>query len=160
MRGIDEVYDALGLPARDSTEFTIFTLMTLLNSDHLKGLPAATKRASLMVAMQARSVEVGDVISDAIHRDQALDMYDMELHEQLQSIEEETSLKNEELQEKMRQVMEEIRAEIEANNLALDSARESYQHWRVVKQEEETQLFEAVDPFVETGADNEITVDN
>jgi hypothetical protein len=160
VRGIDEVYEALGLPARDSDDFTIFTLMELLNSDHLKGLPSATKRASLMVAMQARNVEVGDVIADAIQRDQAIDMYDAELAEQLQTIEQETELKNEELQEKLREIMEQIRLEIEENNAALDSAREAYQAWRVVKQAEEQQLFDAVDPFVAQGDGNEITVDN
>ena len=132
----------------------------LLESEHLRGLPTSTRRASLMVAMQARGVGVEEVIEDAFRRDEAIDRHDAQMAALLRGLEAEIAEKNESIQREMERLLEEMRGRVEANNAALDEARDAYQQWRGQKQGEEQLLYDAVAPFVRSPEENPVSVDN
>ena len=155
----DTIYAGSGLSPSTSDDFNIYTVEQLLGSEHLAGQPPEIKRASLLVAMQARDVAVDDIISDAFERDQAIDAHDDALRHSLESIQQETSDKNAELQAEMERLLEELRASIESNNEKFARAQSSYEEWRELKRQEEERLFEAIAPFV-SQHDNPVTVDD
>lgn len=156
----DAIYTNEGLPSELSSEFTVYTIEQLLENPHLVNLPEATKTASLMVALQARNVTVGEVIEDARRRDQALDQHDASLMEALLSMEDEVVEKNQAVQDRINALLEELRVEVETNNRQLSEARELYDEWKSAKVAEEDRLFQTIRHLVEQGRPNPVSVDN
>ena len=156
----DTIYSSVGLPAELSSEFTVYTIEQLLDNPHLVNLPESTKKASLMVALQARNVTVGEVIEDARRRDHALDEHDASLMEALLSLEDAVSEKNQAAQDRINALLEQLRLEIEANNRQLTEARELYDEWKAAKLAEEDRLFQTIRHLVEPGHPNPVSVDN
>jgi hypothetical protein len=156
----DEIYTNEGLPTELSSDFTVYTIEQLLQNPHLVNLPESTKTASLMVALQARNVTVGEVIEDARRRDQALDEHDATLMEALLSMEGEVVEKNQAVQDRINALLEELRLEVETNNSQLSQAREQYDEWKSAKVAEEDRLFQTIRHLVEQGRPNPVSVDN
>ncbi len=156
----DEIYTNEGLPTELSSDFTVYTIEQLLQNPHLVNLPESTKTASLMVALQARNVTVGEVIEDARRRDQALDEHDATLMEALLSMEGDVVEKNQAVQDRINALLEELRLEVETNNSQLSQAREQYDEWKTAKVAEEDRLFQTIRHLVEQGRPNPVSVDN
>lgn len=158
--GFDDIYSREGLPGELSQEFTVYTIEQLLANPHLANLPESTKTASLMVALQARNVTVGEVIEDARKRDHALDEHDAELMNTLLELEEVVQERNRSVEERINALLEELRAEIETNNFQLAEAKELYREWKQNKLDEEDRLFKTIRHLVEPGDSNPVSVDN
>ena len=156
----EDIYLREGLPGEISPDFTVYTIEQLLANPHLANLPESTKTASLMVALQARNVTVGEVIEDARKRDHALDEHDAELMHTLLELEEVVQERNQEVEERINALLEELRIEIESNNFQLAEAKELYQEWKQNKIVEEERLFKTIRHLVEPGDSNPVSVDN
>lgn len=156
----DEIYTNVGLPSELSTEFTVYTIEQLLENPHLVNLPESTKTASLMVALQARNVTVGEVIEDARRRDHALDEHDASLMQALLAMQDEVEAKNQAAQDRINALLEELRLDIETNNRTLLEASELYDEWKSAKVAEEDRLFQTIRHLVEQGRPNPVSVDN
>jgi len=156
----EDIYSREGLPGELSSDFTVYTIEQLLANPHLANLPESTKTASLMVALQARNVTVGEVIEDARKRDHALDEHDAELMHTLLELEEVVVERNKEVEDRINALLEELRVEIESNNFQLAEAKELYREWKKNKVEEEERLFKTIRHLVEPGASNPVSVDN
>ncbi len=156
----DEIYQRSGLPAEMSTDFTVYTIEQLLANPHLQNLPEATKRASLMVALQARNITAAEVVSDARNRDHALDEHDAELMNTLIDMEATTEQKNKQAEERINALLDELRLEMAANNEKVELAKATYYDWKKSKKDEEKRLFDAISHLVEPGAGNPVSQDD
>ena len=56
----------------------------MLQSEHIRALPADVKRKSIMVALDAAGVKVTEIVEDAVRRDRALDTYERVLQKNLE----------------------------------------------------------------------------
>ena len=74
------VYDAAKIVA-PSHGYTVLKVAEMLESEHIRALPADVKRKSLMVALDAAGVKVNEIVEDAVRRDRALDAYERVLAE-------------------------------------------------------------------------------
>ena len=66
--------------------YTVLKVAEMLQSEHIRALPAEVKQKSIMVALDAAGVKVADIIEDAVQRDRALDTYERVLQKHLEDL--------------------------------------------------------------------------
>ena len=54
--------------------YTVLKVAEMLQSEHIRTLPADVKSKSIMVALDAAGVKVAEIVEDAVRRDRALDI--------------------------------------------------------------------------------------
>jgi hypothetical protein len=149
----DEIYKAAEIPEAPQG-YSILKVAEMLQSEHIRNLPADVKRSSVLVALDAARVDIKDVIQDAVRRDRALDGFETVQQRALDELEARKTKENSQIQAEMDRLMAEQKAKIEKNNEEVAQGRESFFGWRLKKQEEEKKISDAVAYFV---AENPIT---
>jgi len=134
--------------------YTILKVAEMLQSEHIRGLPAEVRRSTILVALEAAGVKIGEVIQDAVRRDRALDAYEAALEKSLHDLEASKTQENKQTQAEMERLIAEFRSRIQANEDAVAKERERFYSWRLQKQQEEKKISDAVGYFV---SENPIT---
>lgn len=134
--------------------YTILKVSDMLQSEHIRGLPAEVRRSSILVALEAAGVKIQEVIEDAVKRDRALDTYERVLEKSLHDLEASKADENRKTQAEMERLMAEYRSRIQANEDAVAKEKERFYGWRLQKQQEEKKIADAVGYFV---SENPIT---
>ena len=134
--------------------FTVLKVADMLQSEHIRALPADVKRKSILVALDAAAVPVTEIVEDAVRRDRALDTYERVLQKHLDDLRVQKQAENSALEEEINQRVAELRGRIEANNQEVAQETSSLEAWRSRKQAEEERIADAVQHFV---SENPIT---
>ena len=108
----------------------------------------------MLVALDAASVDIKDVIQDAVRRDRALDTYERVQQRAVEELEARKSKENSEIQAQIDKFVTEQRAKIQNNNDEIAREKERFTGWRLKKQQEEKKIADAVGYFV---SENPIT---
>jgi hypothetical protein len=151
---LDEVYTAAQItpPAHG---YTVLKVAEMLESEHIRTLPAEVKRKSVMVALDAAGVKVTEIVEDAVRRDRALDTYERVLQKHVAELESQTSAMNAALEEEIARRVAEIRARIDENTVKVKRERDEFLAWQARKRQEETVIASTVSHFV---SENPVTV--
>ncbi|HET9216439.1 MAG TPA: hypothetical protein VFR18_05645 [Terriglobia bacterium] len=134
--------------------YSVLKVADMLESEHIQALPADVKRKSILVALDAASVNINDIVEDAVRRDRALDTYERVLVKNLENLRAEKERENKRLEDEINQKMAELRARIADNTKAITEEQESLLQWRTRKTQEEERIAQAVGYFV---SENPIT---
>lgn len=134
--------------------YTVLKVGEMLQSEHLRGLPADVRRKSVLVALDAAGVGIDDIVQDAVRRDRALDTYERVLQQHVDQLAAASAAENRQLEEEVTRRLAELRAQIEQNTRRLSSEQAELQAWRLRKQQEEALIAETVSYFV---SENPIT---
>jgi hypothetical protein len=128
--------------------YTVLKVAEMLQSEHIRALPAEVKQKSIMVALDAAGVKVEQVVDDAVQRDRALDTYERVLQKHLEGLRTQHAEENRRLEEEINQRVAELRARIDRNHA--DVTREAHElaTWQTRKRVEEHRIAEAVGHFV------------
>jgi hypothetical protein len=129
--------------------FSILKVAAMLESEHIRELPADVRRKSVLVALDAAQVPIKEIVADAVRRDRALDTYERVLEQNLEGLRKSAQEDNQRLEAEIERHAAELRARIEQNNGALSRAREQFATWRAGKQLEESRIAAAVGFFVD-----------
>lgn len=143
----EEIYAAAEIQP-PSHGYTIFKVGEMLQSEHIRNLPAGVKKSSILVALEASGVNVREIIEDAVKRDRALDVYERVREQSLADLEQKKTAENQRIQEELDRIAAEHRARIQANSDEIARIREEFRSWRLLKQQEEQRIFESVSYFV------------
>lgn len=135
--------------------FSILKVATMLESEHIRELPADVRRKSVLVALDAAQVSIKEVVDDAIRRDRALDTYERVLEKNLETLRASTTDENQRFEADIARRMAELRARIEQNERMLAEAQERLAVWKLRKQTEEARIAAAAGFFVD---DNPISL--
>ena len=148
-----EIYSSaqIGVPAHG---YSVLKVAEMLQSEHIRALPADVKQKSIMVALDAAGVKIGDIIEDAVRRDRALDTYERVLQKSLEDLRAQKAAENQQIQEEIDKRIAELRTRVEENNAELTAEQNNLLAWRVRKRQEEDRIAEAVGHFV---SENPIT---
>lgn len=149
----DEIYRAAEIRA-PAHGYTIFKIADLLQSEHIRELPAPVKRSSVLLALEAAGVKPNEIIEDAVRRDRALDTYERVLQKSLEDVEVRKTEDSRRLEAELEKLAAEYRARIQANSDEIAREKERFYGWRLQKQQEEKRIADAVAPFV---SENPIT---
>lgn len=145
------IYRAAGIPDPPHG-YTAHKVAEILTSESFAGLDQKARAAALAGFLKMNPsgpVPIGDVIQDAVRRDQALDKFDEMLRGKLAARAREVEEENARLQAEIDELARRHREKMEANHKALEAEQARLGQWQVRKRIEERQLFEAVAPFVE-----------
>jgi hypothetical protein len=150
---LTEIYSSaqISVPAHG---YTVLKVADMLQSDHIRALPADVKRKSILVALDAAGVTVDEIVADAVHRDRALDTYERVLQKNLEALRSEKQAENASLEQEIAERLAALRARIEANSQELAREQEQLRAWQLRKQDEERRIADTVGYFV---SDNPIT---
>jgi len=143
----DEIYKAAEIPAAPQG-YSILKVAEMLQSEHIRSMPADVRRSSVLVALDAAGVDIKDVIQDAVRRDRALDTYERVQERAVNQMEGQKTQENAQIQADIDKYVAEQRAKIQANNDAVTKEKERFFGWRLKKQQEEKKISDAVAPFV------------
>jgi hypothetical protein len=143
----EEIYQQAEIPA-PTHGYTIMKILEMLQSEHIRSLPAEVKKSSVLLALEAAGVSLKEVIEDAVRRDRALDTYERVMQKSVEELEQQKTGENRDLEQEMEKRVAEYRNKIQANNEALRRRKEDFFGWRLQKQQEEKRIADAVGYFV------------
>jgi hypothetical protein len=143
----DEIYQAAEIPS-PAHGYTVFKIAEMLQSEHIRNLPAEVKRSSVMVALDAAGVKIEAVIQDAVRRDRALDGFETVQQRSVEQLEERKTKENADIQAEIDRFTSQQRAKIDANNDEIKREKERFYSWRLNKQQEEQKIADTVSYFV------------
>ena len=151
--GMPDIYAAAQIEA-PAHGFTVLKVAEMLQSEHIKALPADVKQKSIMMALDAAGVKIADIVADAVKRDRALDTYERVLQKHLEDLRNQKAAENQQLEAEINQRVAELKARVDQNNAELDAEQNNLLAWRVRKRQEEDRIAEAIGHFV---SENPIT---
>jgi hypothetical protein len=128
--------------------YTVLKVAEMLQSEHIRALPAEVKQKSIMVALDAAGVPVEQIVDDAVQRDRALDTYERVLQKHLEGLRTQHAEENRRLEEEINQRLAELRARIDQNSADLTREEHELTTWQARKRIEEQRIAEAVGHFV------------
>jgi hypothetical protein len=143
----DEIYSAAEIHP-PTHGYTIYKIADMLQSEHIRNLPAEVKRSSILLALDAAGVKLQDIIEDAVRRDRALDTFERVQQKSVEELEQRKTEENRQIQEELDRLVAEHRARIQANNDAVGKEKERFFSWRLQKQQEEQKIADTVSHFV------------
>ena len=143
----DEIYSAAEIHPPEHG-YTIYKIADMLQSEHIRNLPAEVKRSSILLALDAAGVKLQEIIEDAVRRDRALDTFERVQQKALDELEQRKTEESRQIQEEMDRLVTEHRARIQANSDAVAKERERFFSWRLQKQQEEQKIADTVSHFV------------
>ena len=141
---MEEIYRAAGI-ANSKKGYSIHKVVEMLNSEHMVGLANETKRAAVMVALEAADISLGQVQQDAKTRQEALDRYEAE---QTKLIEAEWARKTEEnirIEEELERVKVQYAGRVKRNLDEAAREKSKFDRWLAMKQQEVKSISAAMD---------------
>ena len=124
--------------------YTVLKVAEMLQSEHIRALPADVKRKSILVALDAAGVKVAEIVEDAVRRDRALDTYERVLQKHLDELAAATAAENQRLEDEIAQRVAELRARIDENTRKVAAEQDELLAWRTRKQAGGDAIAEAV----------------
>jgi hypothetical protein len=146
---MEDIYRTAGIIS-PRKGYSVTKVVEMLNSEHIRGLSKETKRAALLMALDAAGVSIEQVQRDAKSRQGALDAYEAE---QKKQVEAEWSRKAEEIthiQAEMESIKAHYTARISRNMEALARDRARFNSWVTTKEQESQSMAEAVELCLQT----------
>jgi hypothetical protein len=143
----NEIYASaqIAVPAHG---YTVLKVAEMLQSEHIKALPAEVKQKSIMVALEAAGVNIKAIVEDAVQRDRALDTFERVLQKHLEEVRQQKAAENEKLEAEINQRVAELRARVDQNNADVMAEQNNLLAWRVRKRQEEARIADAIGYFV------------
>ena len=143
----EEIYNAAEIhPPQHG--YTIYKIADMLQSEHIRNLPADVKRSSILLALDAAGVKLQDIIEDAVRRDRALDTFERVQQKAVEDLEKRKTEENTQIQAELDRLVSEHRARMQANSDAVAKEKDRFFGWLLQKQQEEQKIADTVSHFV------------
>ena len=147
----EQIYqNASARPSR--LAYDILKVSEMLTSPHLAGMSQETKRASLLMALEAANVDIEDLLQDAVARQRALNDYEEAQRAQLKDFENAKIDENRQIQAEIDRITKQYVARIQGNLDEVARAQDDLRNWQKQKQEEAQRITEAATYCVPPGA--------
>ena len=139
----EEIYRSAGIKS-PRLGYSIGKVIEMLHSEHVRNMAAETKRASLLMALEAAGVQVDEVLQDATLRQRAINSYEAIQRKHLEEFEARKAQDNCAIQAEMERVSAEYAARISNNLDEIAREKDNFRKWQVKKQHEAQRIAEAV----------------
>jgi hypothetical protein len=138
----EEIYSTAAVkpPGRG---YTILKVAEMLQNRHLADMSPDAKRNSLMMALEAAEIEIGELLQDAVTRNRALDEYEEKRQEELRSFESVKQEENDKLHAEMERLTSQYMSRIQANSDHVAREQDSFRAWQKRKQQESQRITDA-----------------
>lgn len=149
----DEIYNAAEIKS-PAHGYSVLKVADMLNSEHIRAMPAEIKKGSILVALDAAGVKIQEVVQDAIRRDQALDAFERVRVKSVDDLEARKLQENSKIQADLDKYIAEQKAKLQSNLAEIEKQKETLRNWVDLKRKEEQRIADCVSYFV---TDNPIT---
>jgi len=147
----EQIYqNASARPSR--LPYDILKVSEMLTSQHLAGMSTETKRASLLMALEAAGVVIEDLLQDAVARQRALNDYEESQRAHLKDFENAKIEENRQIQAEIDKITNQYVTRIQSNLDEVARAQDDLRNWQKQKQEEAQRITEAATYCVPPGA--------
>ena len=143
LQSAEDIYRAAGI-INPRMGYSITKVIEMINSDHLRNLPDAAKRAAVLMALDAAGVSTEEILRDARMRHQALDAYEASQRKHFEEYWARKAEANNQLQAEMEQVAAEYLGRIERTLDEITTEKAAFAKWQATKQREVDRISEAV----------------
>ena len=143
LMAFEEIYRSAGIKG-PRLGYTIGKVIDMLHSEHIKTLPADTKRSSLLMALEAAGIQVDEVLQDATLRQRAINSYEAIQRKHLEEYEARKAQENCAIQAEAERVAAEYAARISGNLDEVAQEKENFRKWQARKQQEAQGIADAV----------------
>ena len=123
--------------------YGILKVAEMVNSPHLSGMSPAAKRGSLLMALDAASVQLEDLLQDAMVRQRALNEYEEAQGRRVKEFEAVKAKENEAIQAEIDRLKATHTARIQSNLDEVARNEESFRAWKKRKQQASEVIAEA-----------------
>jgi len=148
LSSFDDIYRKSNFKATTTTEWNVLKVADMLGSDHLRGLSSASKHSALLMALEAASVAVEDILQDAVQRQRLLNDYENTQQRRLAELEGVKVRENERLAAEMESMCSQYRAQIATSVAEIERERETFRAWQEQKEREQRRIAEAASSCV------------
>ena len=150
LMAFEEIYRSAGIKS-PRLGYSIGKVIEMLHSEHIRNLTTETKRASLLMALEAAGVQVDEVLQDATLRQRAINSYEAIQRKHLEEYEARKAQDNCAIQAEMERVAAEYAARISSNLDEVAREKDNFRKWQVRKQHEAQNIADAVALCVSPG---------
>ncbi len=140
---LEDIYRTAGI-MEPRMGYSITKVVEMLRSDHLRGLGDEVKRASVLMALNAAGIPLGDILQDAAHRQAAVAAYEVEQRNKFEEYWSRRAEENSQLQAEMERVTRQYVEKMNRNLTEVQQEKEAFQKWQNAMQYEVLQISEAV----------------
>lgn len=139
----EEIYRVAGIKG-PRLGYSISKVIEMLHSEHIRNLQTETRRASLLMALEAAGVQVDEVLQDATMRQRAINSYEAIQRKHVEEYEARKAQDNCAIQAEMERVTAQYLARINGNLDEVAHAKDTFRKWQARKQNEAQRIAEAV----------------
>lgn len=136
---LDDIYRSAGIVA-PRLGYSITKVVQMLNSDHLRGLADEVKRASVLMALNAAGIPLGDILQDAAQRQSAVASYESDQRKKFEEYWARRAEENSLLQAEMERVTRQYVERMNRNLNEVAQEKDAFQKWQVAMQQEVQQI--------------------
>ena len=140
--GFEEVYATAGI-GTPANGYTILKVADMLDNRHLADMTPDAKRNSLMMALEAAEIEIGELLQDAVARNRALDDHEDKRLEEVRVFESQKVEENNKLHAEMERLTGQYMSRIQANTDQVAREQDSFRAWQKRKQQESQRITDA-----------------
>jgi hypothetical protein len=115
-----------------------------LSNDHLRGLGDEVKRASVLMALSAAGIPLGDILQDSAQRQSALAACEVEQRKKFEKYSTRRAEENTLLQSEMERVTRQHVERMNRNLTEVQQEKDAFQTWQTAMQHEVLRISEAV----------------
>ena len=141
--------------------YGVLKVAEMLNSSHLGGMPAESKRAAVLMALDAGGAKIEDILQDAIVRQRSLNDYEEARQRDLLNFEAAIQEQNRAIQAEMDRITSQYMASMQSNLDEVARAQDNFRVWQKRKRQEAQRIADAADccvPEADTPAAAGLTV--
>jgi hypothetical protein len=140
----EDIYRAAGIMSPGSG-YGIHKVVEMMNSERLRDLSQDVKRASVLMALDAASISVDDLLTDATRRQNALNAYEGGQRKQLEDFEARKAQENTRIEEEMEKIRAHYAQRVQANLDQVAKEKEALRNWQMAMQHESQRIAEVIE---------------
>ena len=143
LQPLEDIYRAAGI-MNPRMGYSISKVVEMLNNDHIRGLSSDTKRAAVLMTLDAAGISIDEVLRDARQRQAALDAYEAVQRKHFEEYWARKGEINAEIQVTMELVTAQSLDRIKRNLDEVVLEKTAFARWQTMKQQELERMSEAV----------------
>jgi hypothetical protein len=140
---LEDIYRTAGI-IEPRMGYSITKVVEMLSNDHLRGLGDEVKRASVLMALNAAGIPLGDILQDAAQRQSAVAAYEAEQRKKFEEYWTRRAEENTLLQSEMERVTRQYVERMNRNLTEVQQEKDAFQKWQTAMQHEVLRISEAV----------------
>jgi hypothetical protein len=139
---LEDIYRAAGI-MNLRLGYSINTVIEMLSSDHIRGLPNDVKRAAVLMALETAGMPIDDVMEDAAQRNEAINAYEAAQQKHVEEYELRKIEENDQIQAEIERITAQLADRMKQNLDEVVAVKDTFRQWQTLKQKEAQRISEA-----------------